>query len=402
MDYLTRSLQLVAQGSVFRYHPMCKSLQLVSLCFADDLLLFCKGTLSTVTVLKSILGEFSSVTGLQINESKSQIFYGGVSAVVKHQIVAEMKLSEGVFPLKYLGVPMRPTKWKHEDCDIIIQKIKMRLHTWTSRHLSFASRIQLIHSVLFGLRNYWMSVFVLPQSIIKEVEKLCHGFLWGVNGNRSRIHMASWEKVCLPKAYGGLGFRNGLFWNYAILAKYIWAISEKHDLLWVKWINSIYLKGSNFWSYKLPPDTSCSLSQQPIGYHRVVWCRLSIPKHIFLLWQILELIFDWMAFRAWPIEYDSWRIWLSSRSQSGLFHLTNMILAAVVYSIWRNRNSCVYDTYSRSVVDSSLVFRDSSEVLELGNLSSFPTKSKTGFKSKREKKVQDPRASALQLIQNTS
>ncbi|XP_062085573.1 uncharacterized protein LOC133791669 [Humulus lupulus] len=408
MDYLTRSLQLAAQGSVFRYHPMCKSLQLISLCFADDLLLFCKGTLSTVKVLKNVIGEFSSVTRLQINESKSQIYFGGVSAVDKHQIAAEMNLSEGAFPLKYLGVPMRPTKWKHEDCDIIIQKIKMRLHTWASRHLSFASRIQLIHSVLFGLRNYWMSDFVLPQSIIKEVEKLYCGFLWGVNGNRSNIHMASWEKVCLPKAYGGLKFRNGLIWNYAILAKYIWVISEKHDMLWVKWINSIYLKGSNFWSYKLPLDTSwywrklcnlrgkfscddiksagisgkfqasilynSSLNQQQVVNSQLLTCdnmiRFNVPldslmcpvcgryaeshSHIFfdciLSKQILDLIFDWMAFRAWPTEFDSWRIWLSSRSHGVLFHITNMILAAVVYSIWRNRNRCVCDNYSRTAV----------------------------------------------------
>ncbi|XP_062110890.1 uncharacterized protein LOC133822529 [Humulus lupulus] len=206
MEYLTRSLQLAAQDSVFRFYPMCKSLKLLSLCFADYLILICKGSLSDVRVLKDALGEFSSAIGLHINASKSHVFFGGVSA-------AEIQLTKGTFPLKYVGVPMRPTKWKHEDCDIIIQKFKMRLHTWASRHLSFAGRIQLIHSVLFGLQNYWMSIFVLPQSIIKEVEKLCRGFLWGVNGNRSKIHMASWTKVCLPKAYGGLGFRNGSVWN---------------------------------------------------------------------------------------------------------------------------------------------------------------------------------------------
>ncbi|XP_062093552.1 uncharacterized protein LOC133799565 [Humulus lupulus] len=395
---------------------------------AYDLLLFCKGSLSTVKIIKNVIGEFSSVIGLQINESKSQVYFGGVSAAEKIQISAELNLSEGSFPLKYLGVPMRPTKWKHEDCDIIIQKIKMRLHTWASRHLSFAGRMQLIHSVLFGLRNYWMSIFVLPQSIIKEVERLCRGFLWGVNGNMSKIHMDSWAKVCLPKAYGGLGFRNGQIWNYAILAKYMWAISEKHDLLWVKWINSIYLKGSDFWSYRLLSDTSwywrklcklrgkfscedikaagstekfqyailynSTLSQQQVGYYKAVWCRLSLPKYRFLLWQVvnaqlltcdnllqfrvpldsilcpvcgsfdeshshlffdctlskqvLDQIFKWMAFRAWPYEFDSWRTWLSSRNNGFLFHITNMILAAVVYIIWRNRNGCIFDNFSRT------------------------------------------------------
>ncbi|XP_062113734.1 uncharacterized protein LOC133824773 [Humulus lupulus] len=222
----------------------------------DDLLLFCKGTLASVQVLKKALEEFSSVSGLVINTSKSHVYFGGIPADQRQKLATELQLTEGSFPLKYLGVPMRPTKWKHEDCDIIDQKFRVRIHSWASRYLSFAGRIQLIHSVLFGLRNYWMGIFILPQSIIKEIEKLCRSFLWGVNGNRNKIHLASWNKVCLPKAYGGLGFRNGLAWNKEILAKYIWAITEKPDLLWVKWINAIYLKGATFWSYQVPQDTS--------------------------------------------------------------------------------------------------------------------------------------------------
>uniref|UniRef100_A0A803QGG4 Reverse transcriptase domain-containing protein n=1 Tax=Cannabis sativa TaxID=3483 RepID=A0A803QGG4_CANSA len=82
------------------------------------------------------------------------------------------------------------------------------------------------------------------------------GFLWGWNGNRSKLHVASWEKVCLPKNFGGLGFKDGARWNQAVLAKYIWAISNKSDSLWVKWINNIYLKNSSIWTYDLKLDSS--------------------------------------------------------------------------------------------------------------------------------------------------
>ncbi|XP_062075641.1 uncharacterized protein LOC133779740 [Humulus lupulus] len=422
MEYLTRSLQLAAQDSTFRLHPMCKSLKLLSLCFADDLFLFCKGSLSAVRVLKVALEEFSSATGVHVNTSKSHIFFRGVNAADKQTIAHEIQLAEGTFPLKYLGVPMRPTKWKHEDCDIIIQNIKMRLHTWASRHLPFAGRIQLIHSVLFGLRNYWMRIFVLPQSVVKEVEKLFHGFLWGITS-------ASWKKFCLPKAYGGLGFMDGSNWNRAILTKYIWAISEKHDLLWVKWINSIYLKDSSFWNYKLKHDLSwdwrklchlrgkfslvkmkvagvtgifkafklynSTICQQQVGCHQAVWCRLSIPKHHFLLWQVVnsqlltrdnmlrfciplesllcsvcgfyndshthlffecylfkkvtDLIFAWMGFRAWPNEFTGWTVWLASRRLGIISSITNMILAAIIYYLWRNQNRCMFDGFTWTV-----------------------------------------------------
>ncbi|XP_062108200.1 uncharacterized protein LOC133819058 [Humulus lupulus] len=221
-----------------------------------------QGTHSAVLTLKEIVEGFSSATSLAINTAKSQIFFGGVSAAERKIIAQEVHLPEGSFPLKYLG------------------------------------------------------------SIVKEIEKLCRSFLWGSSGMRSKPYLASWQKVCLPKAYGGLGFRDGALWNIAILAKYIWAISEQPEILWVKWVNTIYLKGFNFWSYTLKSDCSwywrklchirekfgyseiqaagclgrfqpsklynCALNQQLVGYYHAVWSKLNLPKHRFLLWQVIN------------------------------------------------------------------------------------------------------------------
>ncbi|XP_062114408.1 uncharacterized protein LOC133825493 [Humulus lupulus] len=414
MEYLTRCFLHAAIDSKFRYHPLCKSLKLINLCFADDLILLSKGSKQSIKVLKEVLDGFSISTGLLSME--------------KREIIKDIGLAEGCFPLKYLGVPLRPTKWKAEDCGIIIKKIRLRLNTWGSRHLSFAGRVQLIHSVLLGLRNYWMSIFILPQSVSKEVEKLCRGFLWGMNGNRSRIHVASWEKVCLPKPYGGLGFKEGSKWNQAILAKYIWAITEKRDLLWVKWVNNVNLKGVSIWSYDLKADTSwywrklcrlrlkfpiseilkagslgkfCSavlynsfLPPTQVSYRRAIWSSLNSPKHRFMLWQVVnshlltkdnmgkfhivldsslcpvcgdqpeshhhlffdcclsrrvvELVFQWLGFRGWPLDFAGWLSWLSLKASGMVRRVSIAILAATCYNIWLNRNKCVFEGFSKS------------------------------------------------------
>uniref|UniRef100_A0A803QB93 DUF4283 domain-containing protein n=1 Tax=Cannabis sativa TaxID=3483 RepID=A0A803QB93_CANSA len=111
----------------------------------------------------------------------------------------------------------------------------------------FKGRAQLIHSVLLGVRNYWMSLFLLPQKVTTTIDKCCRDFLLGFNGNGSKMHIPSWEKVCLPEKFGGIGFREGKKWNVSIMAKYISAISSKQDNLWVRWIDAIYLKGQSFW-----------------------------------------------------------------------------------------------------------------------------------------------------------
>ncbi|XP_062108179.1 uncharacterized protein LOC133819045 [Humulus lupulus] len=428
MDYLSRNLLHAVQDSKFRYHPLYKSLKLINLCFADDLILLSKGTKQSIKVLKEVLDDFSNTTGLHINVNKSQIFFGGVETREKEEIIMDLGLAEGDFPLKYLGVPLRPTKWKAEDCGIIIKKIKMRLHSWGSWHPSFAGKVQLIHSILLGLRNYWMSTFILPQSVSKEIEKLCRGFLWGLNGNRSRIHLASWEKVCLPKAFGGLGFKEGTKWNQAILTKYIWAITEKRDLLWVKWVHTVYLKGVSFWSYELKLDSIwywrklCRLRQKfsmseilkagcsgkfcssvlynsflpptEVNYHRAIWSSLNLPKHRFFLWQVVnahlltkdnlskfhivldsflcpvcgvqpethqrlffncclsrrvvELVFNWLGFRGWPVEFDGWLSWISLKASCFVRQISIAVSAATCYGLWLNRNRCVFDGFSKS------------------------------------------------------
>uniref|UniRef100_A0A803NGJ6 Uncharacterized protein n=1 Tax=Cannabis sativa TaxID=3483 RepID=A0A803NGJ6_CANSA len=77
-------------------------------------------------------------TWLGANFQKSQLYFGGVTQEEKEQLLKVIQFEERSFPLKYLRVPMRPTNWKVEDCGIILKKIKLRLHTWASRYLSYA------------------------------------------------------------------------------------------------------------------------------------------------------------------------------------------------------------------------------------------------------------------------
>ena len=43
MEYLSRILTVPNGHEHFKFHPRCKDLKLNHLCFADDLMLFCKG-----------------------------------------------------------------------------------------------------------------------------------------------------------------------------------------------------------------------------------------------------------------------------------------------------------------------------------------------------------------------
>jgi len=45
-------------------------------------------------------------------------------------------------------------------------------------------------------------------------------------------------------------------WNKPIIAKLVWEIPKKKDILWVRWVHGRYLKEKTWWDYSPTPDYS--------------------------------------------------------------------------------------------------------------------------------------------------
>ncbi|KAG5590932.1 hypothetical protein H5410_041446 [Solanum commersonii] len=71
------------------------------------------------------------------------------------------------------------------------------------------------------------SVFILPQSMIKEVGKTCRpAYLWGSFEDKKKIKLIVWDKVCVPKKFGGLNIKGSKLWNVASVGKFVVAINS--------------------------------------------------------------------------------------------------------------------------------------------------------------------------------
>lgn len=60
-----------------------------------------------------------------------------------------------------------------------VEKITCRIKSGYARQLSYAGRVQIINAVLFSIYNFWGAVFILPQSVLDDIDKQCRMFLWG-------------------------------------------------------------------------------------------------------------------------------------------------------------------------------------------------------------------------------
>lgn len=169
MEYLSRTLKYISEFSNFKFHPICKQLKLTHLIFACDLIIFCKGTPNPITM--EALSHFSKVTGLVANMDKSSIFVAGVDDHMKDTLVQQTGFILGTFPIRYLGFPISSKKCNKMECYQLIDKIITRINTVYSKQLSYAGRLQVVTAVLFSLHSFCGSSFILPQSVLKEVDK---------------------------------------------------------------------------------------------------------------------------------------------------------------------------------------------------------------------------------------
>ncbi|GJX40550.1 hypothetical protein Tco_0255540 [Tanacetum coccineum] len=79
MEVLTLMLQRgVQNASSFTYHRYCSKLELINLCFADDLFLFAHGDVDSVKIIKDALFEFKEVSSLVPSLPKSTAYFCNV------------------------------------------------------------------------------------------------------------------------------------------------------------------------------------------------------------------------------------------------------------------------------------------------------------------------------------
>ncbi|XP_021744396.1 uncharacterized protein LOC110710412 [Chenopodium quinoa] len=256
MEYLSRLLHYAGNQEGYKFHYRCSSLKLNHLVFADDLILFFRGEKYSVMLNMRALTTFAQASGLVANNGKSALYTCNMNEEVKEEILRCTGFVEESLPFRYLGVRINAKKMSANDCDFMVDKIVARIKSWGARHLSYASRAQLVNTVLLNLHSYWASMFFLPKKVIDQVTTMCRNFLWSGEPFSTKSPPIAWDLVCRPKREGGLGFKESHTWNIAMLGKYVWSIASKEDNMWVKWVNHVYLRGRDWKSYSVPPSAS--------------------------------------------------------------------------------------------------------------------------------------------------
>ncbi|XP_070055784.1 uncharacterized protein [Nicotiana tomentosiformis] len=80
MEYLEREVMQLVENGDFNFHLRCRKLGIIHICFADDLLMFCRADIESIILLQGVFQRFSTAFGLQAKIDKSSIYLAGVDA----------------------------------------------------------------------------------------------------------------------------------------------------------------------------------------------------------------------------------------------------------------------------------------------------------------------------------
>lgn len=137
---------------------------------------------------------------------------------------------------------------------------------------------------------YTMQLALLLVSILHQLNKICHDFLWGSKEGNLNMHMVSWQKICRPKASRGLGIPCLRNMNLALLSKLIWNLLQQPNSLCNQLLQSKY-GGWQSISRGIQP-TDCSLTWR--GVQRIA---PAMRRHV--AWQVTDGCLTLFWFHCW-------------------------------------------------------------------------------------------------------
>jgi hypothetical protein len=213
--------------------------------YADDTLIFLEGCARQLFFLKAILNSFVESTGLKVNYAKSMMVPINISEERFEILAQTFRSSKGSLPFTYLGLPLSLTRPTVADYWPLVNKCERRM-TNISSFLSEAGRLQMTNAVITALPTYTMCTFMLPKTVIKQIDKFRKHCLWrGSDMSCKKPSKAAWTMVCMSKDCGGLGALNLYTQNESLILKHLHKFFNNLDIPWVQLIwNCHYLNGS--------------------------------------------------------------------------------------------------------------------------------------------------------------
>jgi hypothetical protein len=178
--------------------------------YADDTIICLKHNIDDARNMKLLLYMYELMTGLKINFLKSEILTINDEENWANTYADLFNCQIGTFPIKYLGVPVSPSRLHVTDWLPLVDKNAKKLDVWQGGSLSIAGSTTLIKSSLNNAPIYHMSIYLFPKTIQSRLDKLRRTFFWQGGGQGKSIILLDGLRFVRIKRKEGLELRTFL------------------------------------------------------------------------------------------------------------------------------------------------------------------------------------------------
>jgi len=106
------------------------------------------------------------------------------------------------------------------------------INSWSSKCLSKVGQEVMIKYVSQVIPSYVMSVFMLPKTLMDDIEKWWMDSCGGnIGASNKGVWWRSWEKLSVHKRFGGMGFKDLVFFDAAMFGKQASKLKTNDDSL---------------------------------------------------------------------------------------------------------------------------------------------------------------------------
>ncbi|GJS63484.1 hypothetical protein Tco_0678048 [Tanacetum coccineum] len=303
----------------FTYHRHCSKLNLINLCFADDLFLFAHGEVDSARVIMNMLVEFKEASGLTPSLPKITAYFCNVLNHTKLNILnilpfeeGEMKMSKAKVAWKVVCLPKKEGVLGIRRLEIF-NKALISSHIWSLLMHKESLWVKWIHSYKLNGRSFWEIPIQGKMSWgwrkILQVRNIVHPFIWCRLGDGSNAS-AWFDNWCLLGPLSDIISNRDIYsasYNRSAKVKYIivntsWSwpdawMSKYSDLGPIEVPHLTNINDTLVWKDLSNVDVRFSVVNawecirprfNEVDWYHVVWFSNQIPHHVIHLWLVIK------------------------------------------------------------------------------------------------------------------
>lgn len=171
------------------------------LMYADDLILITQASRKISRNIKLCLAIYGRLTGQKVNNAKFEIMFPTrFNHRLKKSISNILGYKVGSFPFNYLGILISPKKLALSYFSSLVNKIEKSFTFWKKSRISQAGKTILINSSIMSTPLYYLSAYLVPDTVLDQLTKAARSFFWSKGCNRKSIHSVGWNEITLNRS----------------------------------------------------------------------------------------------------------------------------------------------------------------------------------------------------------